>query len=211
MKISLSNLSPSFLALPLFFTKSESFCPQQLTVGVSRSHWLPCVYSTEIPHTSSSLSLHRSSGRCKTLLRVSDGSVTRLSEAPSSDGDEEGATEAPANLETPKAKEKIPPSVSSSPVSKFRKLKDIMWVREAVEDLTAAEFACSVESEKEESGRKNKRAVDYEKLLSQLNRRVEDVICQPFEGINGGDPEVIEDRGMGRFAYKQEQRELLLK
>jgi hypothetical protein len=211
MKISLRNLSPSLLALPLLFSASESFCPQHLTVGVSRSHWLPCAYSTEIPQTSSSLSLYRSSGRSKTFLRASDGFVTRLSKSPSSDGDEEGATEAPATLETPKAREKNTPSVSSSPVSKFRQLKDIMWVRETVEDLTAAEFACSVESEKEESGRKNKRAVDYEKLLSQLNRRVEDMICQPFEVINGGDPEVIEDRGMGRFAYKQEQRELLLK
>eukprot|EP00529_Nitzschia_sp_RCC80_P009773 CAMPEP_0113497642 /NCGR_PEP_ID=MMETSP0014_2-20120614/30738_1 /TAXON_ID=2857 /ORGANISM="Nitzschia sp." /LENGTH=796 /DNA_ID=CAMNT_0000391593 /DNA_START=268 /DNA_END=2658 /DNA_ORIENTATION=- /assembly_acc=CAM_ASM_000159 len=38
-------------------------------------------------------------------------------------------------------------SSSEETVSKFRQLKDIMWIRETLEDLTAAEFALSVESE----------------------------------------------------------------
>jgi hypothetical protein len=103
-------------------------------------------------------------------------------------------------------------TILDSPVSKFRKLKDIMWVREALEDLTAADFACSVEeSEREDTlGRKKKRAVDYEKLLSQLNRRVGDMICEPFEEVNGSEPKIVEDMGMGRFAYTQEQRLFLL-
>lgn len=72
--------------------------------------------------------------------------------------------------------------------SKLRRLKDLMWVRETLEDLTAAEFACTVEStssaHSDEGGRsRRKRAVDYEKLLGQLNRRLFDMGC---EGTDGG-------------------------
>ena len=77
----------------------------------------------------------------------------------------------------------IPPSIPIDSVSKFRKLKDIMWIREAVEDVTAAEFACSVEgsSEGEKDAslrRKRKRAVDYEKMLANLDRRLNDSWCR---------------------------------
>ena len=43
-------------------------------------------------------------------------------------------------------------SSSEETVSKFRQLKDIMWIRETLEDLTAAEFALSVESETSTAG-----------------------------------------------------------
>jgi hypothetical protein len=128
-------------------------------------------------------------------------------------------------------------SVSVPPVSKFRQLKDIMWIRETLEDLTGAEFALSVESESQVvtlngSGgrtgaamsssssppRKKKRAVDYEKLMSQLTKRVEDMTRVPFVEGQGGLAEdaatmvaaLKEDQGMGRYAYTQEQRAALL-
>jgi hypothetical protein len=141
-----------------------------------------------------------------TALRVSS-SPTRLSEAPSSDGnveDDKGkaVTVAKSALST----------VANGSVSRFRKLKDIMWVREAVEDVTAAEFACSVESSAgEEANKKRKRAVDYEKLLSQLDRRVADMLCIPSDDITSSEPTIDPESGMGRFAYSQEERKLLLK
>jgi hypothetical protein len=61
--------------------------------------------------------------------------------------------------------------------SKLRQLKDFLWVRETLEDLTAAEFACSVEngSNQASSTKPRPRAVDYEKLLEQLDRRLFDL------------------------------------
>lgn len=61
--------------------------------------------------------------------------------------------------------------------SKLRTLKDRMWVREALEDLTAAEFACSLSGNNEEKEKKanNKRAVDFENVLTKLDRRIEDM------------------------------------
>jgi hypothetical protein len=91
-----------------------------------------------------------------------------------------------------------------------------MWIREAVEDVTAAEFACSVEgsSETEKDAslrRKRKRAVDYEKMLSNLDRRVRDMIPEK-KGIPIDDSWTLnQNRGMGRFAYTAEQREELLR
>ena len=105
-------------------------------------------------------------------------------------------------------------------VARLRRLKDLMWVREAREDLTAAEFACSVESgaavgtasggvadrtSASPSGSapsrraaasaasspattKRRRAVDYEKLMSQLNQRIRDMGCErPAVATEGGD------------------------
>jgi hypothetical protein len=144
----------------------------------------------------------------------------------------------------------IPP-LSPPPVSKFRQLKDVMWVRECLEDLTAAEFALSVEQQSEailttsrgvngNSGtttaattnetvaRKKKRAVDYEKLQSQLTKRIEDMTCKPFfekveeDGAEESDkkissvsteynvPVLEDDRGMGRYAYSSKERGILL-
>ena len=103
-------------------------------------------------------------------------------------------------------------TVANGSVSRFRQLKDVMWVREAVEDVTAAKFACSVESSAvEEANNKRKRAVDYEKLLSQLDRRVGDMLCRTPEELNGSEPIVDKENGMGRFVYSQEERVELLK
>lgn len=105
----------------------------------------------------------------------------------------------------------IPPSIPIDSVSKFRKLKDIMWIREAVEDVTAAEFACSVEgsSEGEKDAslrRKRKRAVDYEKMLANLDRRLNDMVPGADETW-----ELDEGKGMGRYAYSSSERGELLR
>jgi hypothetical protein len=57
--------------------------------------------------------------------------------------------------------------------------------------------------------RKRKRAVDYEKMLSNLDQRVQDMI----PGVNGAQERMKLDsnKGMGRFAYTTEQREELLR
>lgn len=113
----------------------------------------------------------------------------------------------------------------SAPGSKLRKLKDLMWVREALEDLTAAEFACTVEAshhkQDETVSRRRKRAVDYEKLLGQLNRRIRDLGCEPVEAPKTNDDEVTDepvvpsgqvepDVGAGTLVYSLKQRQALL-
>lgn len=123
-------------------------------------------------------------------------------------------------------------------VSKFRQLKDVMWIRETLEDWTAAEFALSVERQSEGASNANgkvvdgnpsslsaasnssrketkKRAVDYEKLLSQITKRIEDMTCQPFvEDSDLVDEEGVlqmdEKSGMGRYAYTNEERMMLM-
>lgn len=99
--------------------------------------------------------------------------------------------------------------------SRFRKLKDMIWIRETVEDLTAAEFACSVElaslqDPEDQSGRKRRRAVDYDKLLGQLNKRLRDMGCLVDD--NDSDAvfcELDSGIGMGTTVYDEEQREEL--
>lgn len=104
--------------------------------------------------------------------------------------------------------------------SKLRRLKDLMWVRETLEDMTAAEFAISVETLANDPKRKRKRAVDYEKLLGQLNRRIRDLGC------DGPDIEIKRDEeteptpslscvlqpgvGMGSVVYTDNERNALL-
>ena len=83
---------------------------------------------------------------------------------------------------------------------KVRRLKDLMWSRETLEDLTAAEFATKVEQDSQ----KRKRAVDYEKLLTQLNRRIADLGCEE------GTSELIEGVGMGSLVYSHEERTELM-
>jgi hypothetical protein len=140
-------------------------------------------------------------------LRVAD-SISRVSEQTSSDGRDEDYKITP----TPRTALTSPPKLDNN-VSKFRCLKDYMWIRETLEDLTAVEFACSVEAAEEvESGQKRKRAVDYEKLLAKLNVRIRDMLGPNFEPANGSDqPELTEGKGMGRVVYSQEQRMDLLK
>jgi hypothetical protein len=205
MKFCNSRLGTSLVVALLVTDASESFvCPQLTASSRGSSQWSPSQQTYSLLH------------RGRTVLAVSDA-ATKLSEAPSSDREggempeEDIAVQASSSSFTVTDKT-AEVTILDSPVSKFRKLKDIMWVREALEDLTAADFACSVEeSEREDTlGRKKKRAVDYEKLLSQLNRRVGDMICEPFEEVNGSEPKIVEDMGMGRFAYTQEQRLFLL-
>jgi hypothetical protein len=117
----------------------------------------------------------------------------------------------------------------SSPVSKFRQLKDVMWIRETLEDWTAAEFALSVEQQSEGStingktsavpsnppSNAKKRAVDYEKLLSQLTKRVEDMTCHTLVENeltlnDDGLVQLDENLGMGRYSYSNEERMVLL-
>lgn len=88
------------------------------------------------------------------------------------------------------------PSVSTG--TKIRRLKDRMWVREALEDITAAEFAISVEASKNALAQesesttstitakkllnKQKRGMDVENLLQKLDKRVEDVCMKSTYG-----------------------------
>lgn len=75
-----------------------------------------------------------------------------------------------------------PASPSPSSASKLRQLKDRMWVREALEDLTAAEFASSLTVEDTQApistgGNQSnrKRAVDFENVLNKLDARIEEM------------------------------------
>ena len=81
--------------------------------------------------------------------------------------------------------------------SKLRQLKDRMWVREALEDITAAEFASSLsledasESDADSSGnipgearRKKKRAVDFDNVLNKLDARIEEMCVVTSEEIS---------------------------
>lgn len=95
--------------------------------------------------------------------------------------------------------------------SKFRKLKDMIWIRETVEDLTAAEFACSVEAYQEKEEGKRRRAVDYDKLLAQLNKRLRDLGCGVEDSDNETEVfcELDPSLGMGTTVYNDEERQQL--
>ena len=106
--------------------------------------------------------------------------------------------------ETEMAKEQRRRQLSQPPPqSKLRRLKDRMWVRETLEDLTAADFAASLEqaaaaaeaaaadeADKDEMARrkkkKQKRAVDVENILSKLDRRVEEMCVLSTYGDTSG-------------------------
>lgn len=104
--------------------------------------------------------------------------------------------------------------------SKLRRLKDRMWVRETLEDLTAADFAASLEAaaaaeaaaatENEAARRKKKkqkRAVDVENILSKLDRRVDEMCvlstygdasestlaCYPLDSLDSSSPLSMKD------------------
>lgn len=102
------------------------------------------------------------------------------------------------------------PLKAEGPGSKLRMLKDLMWVREALEDLTAAEFACTVEAaaENEKPSRRRKRAVDYEKLLGQLNLRLRDMGCNDME--ENASCELDSETGAGVLTYPAAERQALL-
>ncbi len=114
--------------------------------------------------------------------------------------------------------------------SKLRTLKDRMWVREALEDLTAAEFACSLASsasaKQEDSEKRKKSAVDFENILAKLEKRIEDmcvlsdgteentscIATYPVDDYNGdGACWVLKKNGgMGGVTYTDDQRETLI-
>lgn len=83
-----------------------------------------------------------------------------------------------------------------------------MWVREAQEDLTAAQFAISIDV----SGRKQKRAIDYDNLVSQLDKRMRDLVCGGEAECTVGDkPKLKPGKGSGSTIYTETQRSSLLK
>lgn len=146
--------------------------------------------------------------------------------------------------------------------TKLRRIKDRMWVREALEDITAAEFACSLASvtsydafdnnysnnndndsndddDTNESGLraiispKKKRAVDFENLLVELDRRVEEMcvrttyddastnglVCYPLDHTLSSDIKpnpntecwnLKDNVGMGSVTYTRDQRDALI-
>ena len=146
------------------------------------------------------------------------------------------------------------PSIASKPKSedssngitihsKLSTLKDRMWVREALEDLTAAEFACSIAASTSSgsdsatgtgTGKKNKRAVDFDNILTKLEKRIEDMcvivsaserdesclVSYPLSNgdlVSEGDGErekscwvLKKNFGMGSVTYTDEQRNVLV-
>ena len=148
------------------------------------------------------------------------------------------ATPPEAPLQKPVSSPHVPSTLVVRSDSKLRRLKDRMWVREALEDLTAAEFASSLSLEADETNRGNgtsrKRAVDFENVLAKLDARVEEMCVQMTEEESAKqdstcyvlDRRVVGDEGkttienscyvlaadvgMGNVVYTTEQREALL-
>lgn len=100
--------------------------------------------------------------------------------------------EATTTSDTAASSTKFPGSNGSSrqTTSKLRQLKDRMWVRETLEDITAAEFASSLSVEEEiespnnnknskqkiwEGKKKKTRAVDFDNILNKLDLRIEEM------------------------------------
>jgi len=121
---------------------------------------------------------------------------------------------------------------------KVRVLKDRMWARETLEDLTAAEFACKLSeasSEDKSSStatgglfQRKKRAVDFENLLQKLEKRI-DEMCLLISNQQEAEQEdfdecyyldasqkqqgcfaLVDGKGMGSQVYTHEQRRALL-
>lgn len=148
------------------------------------------------------------------------------------------ATPPEAPLQKPVSSPHVPSTLVVRSDSKLRRLKDRMWVREALEDLTAAEFASSLSLEADDTNRgdgtSRKRAVDFDNVLAKLDARVEEMCVQMTEEESTeknstcyvldrrvmGDEGIttIEnscyvlaaDVGMGNVVYTTEQREALL-
>jgi hypothetical protein len=104
-------------------------------------------------------------------------------------------------------------TAANTTFSRVRRLRDLMWVRETLEDLTAAEFAISLDSMvvPTDPKQKRKRAVDYDNLLTKLNRRIMDLGCEP-KGEDCQLEQIVEltpGRGMGCIAYSDQQRDAL--
>jgi hypothetical protein len=162
------------------------------------------LWSPRTQYVSNSLQKVSPYPRARNFLGTTD-KVASSFESIASDGEEEKQQQS-----APK-----PPSlITNFPDSKFRRLKDMMWIRETLEDLTAAEFACKVEAAgagQADSGTKRKRAVDYEKMLGRLNGRIRDMVCYDADEINGNEPIIIQGKGMGRIVYTHQQRDVMFK
>ena len=203
----------SFFGLLVFSLRTHrvnSFhVPSRTTSRQPLSHSPPCFRLSRVQPESSPVAISRLS-----VLFASDVSETtplRVDNSRDDDGDTE---EEESTKRQDGKRSKTPSSISNDEASKFRRIKDIMWVRETLEDLTAAEFACSVEAQAGETdtGTKRKRAVDYEKLLSRLDGRITDMTgYSAGYDIDGIDLVVSEGRGTGRFVYDQQQRDTLFK
>ena len=214
------------LLLAIQYSQVQSFCTPVAITHLTLSRRTTnqptlClrVLGESVERETSSVSYHDR----KTSLDVAGSKSNNMAESKVSQNDDDDddnhnnhnpATSPEASATSKSSSASKPPTViSDNPVSKFRRLKDFMWIRETLEDLTAAEFACSVEASAGADGRKRKRAVDYEKLLSQLNRRIRDMVGPDADimMVHGSDPEITEGKGMGRFVYTHDQRIVLLK
>lgn len=101
----------------------------------------------------------------------------------------EGMREDLQNPQEVDSKINLQPQMSSATISKLRILKDRMWVRETLEDLTSAEFACSLApgSSDDKGGIQKKSSVDFENILQKLNRRIEDMCTLTIAGEDNSD------------------------
>ena len=176
--------------------------------------------------------------RSRTMALEVSGAISSRSEKASSDSEEGSIKKKIWNLSSIKqGTNSTTSSLESSnrpntddgvtaEVSKFRTLKDFMWKRDTLEDLAAAEFACSVEtaddSDGEEDGtsssgtKRRRRAVDYGKLVTNLNKRIQDIlggrkyIDEDGRAVSGQPLSIVKGRGMGRVVYTEDQRTELL-
>mmetsp|Transcript_3730 Transcript_3730/g.5580 ORF Transcript_3730/g.5580 Transcript_3730/m.5580 type:complete len:697 (-) Transcript_3730:783-2873(-) len=139
--------------------------------------------------------------------------------------------------DTDATKISVPMSSSTAACPKLRRLKDRLWVRETLEDLTTAEFACRVEQHTPEISSNNKisnpsslaplmqrkeRAVDFENILGKLERRLNEMCVLDSNSSFAADEEttpaamqksrykLIDGRGLGSVVYTHQQREALL-
>jgi len=140
-------------------------------------------------------------------------------------------------------------STSARSCPKLRRLKDRLWVRETLEDLTYAEFACRVEQQQDKTEKENrasskpslapliqrkKRAVDFENILGNLERRVGEMCVlsdskdcpsgqeryrldgyKTFSTDEGSKSQqkcyvLVDGEGLGSVVYSHEQRDALL-
>lgn len=161
---------------------------------------LPCSNGFVVPSKARTIVVPRDHAAEPTVTIVSSSS-TALSVA-----------ERQSDVSTP-APPPVPTSgAGSSPTNenRVRRLRDFMWIRETLEDLTAAEFAINLDQASTEDSKRRKRAVDFDNLLSKLNRRIRDLSCDrgsedkcdEFDTVTPG-------KGMGCTVYSDQERENL--
>jgi len=125
--------------------------------------------------------------------------------------------ETPSGPETEIVQEPQPSQPKQAATQRLRRLKDLVWVRETLEDLTSAEFATAVEAAAitgdDQDQKRRKRAVDYEKLLTQLNKRIRDLGCSFPENPSRDTSftcQLTPGVGSASEVYDDEQRQLIL-